>query len=42
MKNKNLNAFKENGYLKCIGLTVYCIKDNQRIILNIDILISLI
>lgn len=36
MKNKNLNAFKENGYLKCIGLTVYCIKDNQRINLNID------
>lgn len=36
MKNKNLNAFRENGYLKCIGLTVYCIKDNQRINLNID------
>ena len=36
MKGKILNAFKENGYVRYVGLTISCFKDNKYITLNID------
>ena len=36
MKSIVLNAFKENGYVRYVGLTLSCNKDNKIITLNID------
>lgn len=36
MNNKNLNVFKENGFVKYLGLCIECIKNGQKINLNID------
>ena len=36
LNSKNLNAFKENGYVRYIGLSIDCVKEGQKVNLNID------